>query len=122
MFEVVQSTNGAYLIFAYLMHIFRQLNDTVSDRVLSSQAAKDAITALQNIINGGLQNEINNLNQQGNQLKDPNNWDGPLAERFRNDTWPGVENTLRNLTQELTDLREQLNQISTDIFQAGGGA
>jgi len=47
----------------------------VSDRVLSSQAAKDAITALQNIINGGLQNEINNLNQQGNQLKDPNNWD-----------------------------------------------
>jgi len=46
----------------------------------------------------------------------------PLAERFRNDTWPGVENTLRNLTQELTDLREQLNQISTDIFQAGGGA
>ena len=88
----------------------------MSDRVLSSQAAKDAITALQNIINGGLQNEINNLNQQGNQLKDPNNWDGPLAERFRNDTWPGVENTLRNLTQELTDLREQLNQISTDIF------
>lgn len=49
----------------------------MSDRVLSSQAAKDAITALQNIINGGLQNEINNLNQQGNQLKDPNNWDGP---------------------------------------------
>lgn len=94
----------------------------MSDRVLSSQAAKDAITALQNIINGGLQNEINNLNQQGNQLKDPNNWDGPLAERFRNDTWPSVENTLRNLTQELTDLREQLNQISTDIFQAGGGA
>ena len=94
----------------------------MSDRVLSSQAAKDAITALQNIINGGLQNEINNLNQQGNQLKDPNNWDGPLAERFRNDTWPGVENTLRNLTQELTDLREQLNQISTDIFQAGGGS
>ena len=43
----------------------------MSDRVLSSQAAKDAITALQNIINGGLQNEINNLNQQGNQLKDP---------------------------------------------------
>jgi len=51
----------------------------VSDRVLSSQAAKDAITAR-------------------------------------------VENTLRNLTQELTDLREQLNQISTDIFQAGGGS
>ena len=51
----------------------------MSDRVLSSQAAKDAITALQNIINGGLQNEINNLNQQGNQLKDPNNWDGPCV-------------------------------------------
>ena len=108
MFEVVQSTNGAYLIFAYLMHIFRQLND---ERGTSCP-----------IVNGGLQNEINNLNQQGNQLKDPNNWDGPLAERFRNDTWPGVENTLRNLTQELTDLREQLNQISTDIFQAGGGS
>ena len=107
---------------AHLPAIHRRKRITVSDRVLSSQAAKDAITAMQNIINGGLQNEINNLNQQGNQLKDPNNWDGPLAERFRNDTWPGVENTLRNLTQELTDLREQLNQISTDIFQAGGGS
>ena len=82
------------------MHIFRQLND---ERGTSCPIAY-------------------NLNQQGNQLKDPNNWDGPLAERFRNDTWPGVENTLRNLTQELTDLREQLNQISTDIFQAGGGS
>lgn len=92
----------------------------MSGRALSSQQVKDAITALQCIINGGLQTKINNLNNQGNQLKDPNNWDGPLAEKFRNDMWPQVEKTLNDPTQELTDLREQLNQISTNIFTAGG--
>ncbi len=49
----------------------------MSDRVLSSQAAKDAIQKIQSIINGGLTEQINALNNEGQQLSDPNNWDGP---------------------------------------------
>ena len=64
----------------------------MSDRVLSSQAAKDAIQKIQSIITGGLTEQINALNNEGQQLSDPNNWDGPLAS------------------------------IANNIFQAGGGA
>ena len=53
----------------------------MSGRVLSSEQAKSAITAMQNIINGGLQTELNNLNTQGQALSDPNNWDGPQIGR-----------------------------------------
>ena len=94
----------------------------MSDRVLSTQAAKDAINNLQTIINGGLEAEINNLKTQGGILQDPNNWDGPLATQFRGDTWPGVEGSLKKLTEELSQLREQLDQIAQNIFTAGGGA
>ena len=58
----------------------------MSDRVLSSQAAKDAIQKIQSIITGGLTEQINALNNEGQQLSDPNNWDGPLASTFRHET------------------------------------
>ena len=91
-------------------------------RVLSSEQAKSAITQMQSIINGGLTNEINNLNTQGTVLSDPNNWDGPLAERFRSSTWPETKSALDKAKVELEELRGQLQQISTNIMTAGGGA
>lgn len=93
----------------------------MSARVLSSQEAKDAITAIQSIINGGFTDQITALNQQGQQLSDPNVWDGPLAEQFRNDTWPQTSQALNNAKQQLDELRQQLAQISQNIFTAGGG-
>jgi uncharacterized protein YukE len=91
-------------------------------RVLSSEQAKSAITQMQSIINGGLTNEINNLNTQGQALSDPNNWDGPLAERFRGSTWPETKAALDRAKVELEELRGQLQQISTNIMTAGGGS
>ncbi|MGI3783484.1 MAG: hypothetical protein ACRYG2_22190 [Janthinobacterium lividum] len=94
----------------------------MSGRVLSTEQAKSAITQLKAIIDGGLSNEINNLNVQGQSLSDPNNWDGPLAERFRSSTWPETKSALDRAKVELDELRGQLQQISTNIMTAGGGS
>ena len=94
----------------------------MSDRVLSTQTAKDAIQQIQSIIDGELQSTVSNLDNQGQTLSDQNNWDGPLATQFRSETWPQVHSTLTKLTQELNQLRQDLAKISQDIFQAGGGA
>jgi len=94
----------------------------MSGRVLSSEAAKSAITSMQSIITGGLTNEISSLDAQGKVLSDPNNWDGPLAERFRSSTWPETKAALDKAKTELDELRGQLQQISTNIMSAGGGS
>jgi uncharacterized protein YukE len=94
----------------------------MSGRVLSSEQAKSAITALQGIINGGLEGELKNLNTQGQTLSDPNNWDGPLAIQFRTSTWPETKAALDKAKVELDELHKQLSQISTNIMTAGGGS
>ena len=91
-------------------------------RVLSSEQAKSAITQMRSIITGGLETEISNLDAQGKVLSDPNNWDGPLAERFRGSTWPETKSALDKAKVELDELRGQLEQISTNIMSAGGGS
>ena len=94
----------------------------MSGRVLSTPEAKAAITALQRIINGGLQTELNNLNTQGQALSDPHNWDGPLANTFRTSTWPETKAALDKARTELDDLHQQLQKIATNIMTAGGGS
>ncbi len=91
-------------------------------RVLSTEQAKTAIQQLQSIINGGFTDQITQLDAQGKTLSDPNIWDGPLAEKFRSSTWPETRAALDKARTELEELRTQLNQISSNIFTAGGGA
>jgi hypothetical protein len=87
-------------------------------RVLSTEQAK---TAIQAIINGGFTDQISQLEAQGRVLSDPNVWDGPLASQFRGSTWPETKAALDKARTELEQLRGQLNQISSNIFTAGGG-
>jgi hypothetical protein len=89
-------------------------------RVLSTEQAKSAIQQLQSIINGGFTDQISQLDAQGRTLSDPNVWDGPLAERFRSSTWPETRAALDKARTELEELRTQLDQISQNIFSAGG--
>lgn len=91
-------------------------------RVLSTEAAKTAIKQLQNLITGAFSEQINAIDSQGQILSDPNNWDGPLAEQFRNMTWPETQAALDKLKEELEELRQQAESISNNIFSAGGGA
>jgi hypothetical protein len=91
-------------------------------RVLSTEQAKTAIGQMQSIINGGLTDQISQLDGQGRVLSDPNVWDGPLASTFRGSTWPETKAALDKAKTELDELRTQLDMISRDIFTAGGGA
>ena len=92
------------------------------EKVLTTPEAKAAIKSLQSLITGGFTGEITKLDAQGKQLSDPNNWDGPLAERFRSATWPETKSALDKAKTELEELRVQLDQISQNIMTAGGGA
>ncbi|MFW0170185.1 pyrophosphorylase [Rothia sp. P4278] len=91
-------------------------------RVLSSDEAKSAIKQIQTIINNGLSEQISALNTQGSILKDPNNWDGPLAEQFRNSTWPDTSQALEQAKTQLGELQQQLQTIADNIFTAGGAS
>lgn len=88
-------------------------------RVLSSEEARTAITQMQNIINGGLTEQIRNLDAQGQRLSDPNVWDGKLAADFRG-KWPETNSTLNNVIQKLEELRNTVHSINSDIMSAGG--
>jgi uncharacterized protein YukE len=92
-----------------------------SGRVLSTEQAKSAIQQVQAIINGGLSEQITRLDQQGKILSNPDVWDGPLAQQFRDQTWPETKSALDRATVELDQLREQLQRISQNIMSAGGG-
>lgn len=91
-------------------------------RVLSTEAAKTAIVQVQAIVNGGLVDEINKLDQQGRTLSNSEVWDGPLAQQFRDQTWPETKTALDRARQELDELRDQLQRISQNIMTAGGAS
>lgn len=91
-------------------------------RVLSTDQAKAAIQQMQAIVNGGMVEQIRQLDAQGQTLSDPNVWDGPLASQFRGDVWPQTKSSLDRMQQALEELRVQIDRINADIMRAGGGA
>ena len=94
----------------------------MASRVLSTDTAKSAIQQVQAIVNGGLTEQIAKLDAQGRVLSDPDVWDGPLAQQFRDQIWPETKSALDNVKRELEDLRQQLQKISQNIMAAGGGS
>ncbi len=88
-------------------------------RVLSTDSARAAITAMSSIINGGLADQIAQLDQQGRQLSRPDVWDGSLAAQFRA-SWPQTSRALQQLREELDELRVRVDRINADIMAAGG--
>jgi uncharacterized protein YukE len=88
-------------------------------RVLSTDAARSAVTSMASIINGGLADQINQLDQQGRQLCQPEVWDGALAAQFRS-AWPETSRSLQTVRTELEDLRQRVERINADIMAAGG--
>jgi uncharacterized protein YukE len=90
-------------------------------RVLSTEQAKTEIQQVQAIINGGLNEQIAKLDSQGKTLSNPDVWDGPLAQQFRDQTWPETKSALDRAHRELDELRNQLQKIAQNIMSAGGG-
>ncbi len=90
-------------------------------RVLSTEEARTSVTQMQAIINGGLLEQIQSLDAQGQRLSDPNVWDGQLAAQFRS-TWPETKRALENMRTQLEELRQQAEGINRNIMTAGGNA
>jgi len=88
-------------------------------RVLSTEAAKAAISSMSSIINGGLADQISRLDQQGRQLSQPEVWDGSLAAQFRS-AWPQTSKSLQTVKAELEELRAKVESINANIMAAGG--
>lgn len=91
-------------------------------RVLSTERAKASIQQVQAIIDGGLAEQINKLDAQGRILSEPDVWDGPLAQQFRDQIWPETKKALDKAQRELEELRRQLQKISQNIMTAGGAS
>ncbi len=91
----------------------------MSERVLSTAAAKESIRKMQQIINGPLMEQITALNNEGQTLSDPNIWDGNLAQQFRSQ-WPDTHSKLKAVQEAVEQLRQAAQQINENIMQAGG--
>lgn len=91
----------------------------MSDRVLSTAIAREAIVKFQQIVNGPLLQQIADLNREGQRLSEPNNWDGRLANEFRSN-WADTHQKLLGIQRSLEELRAQVAVINQNIMQAGG--
>ena len=91
----------------------------MSTIIKSTPEAIEAIRRMRTVIDGGLVEQLNALQREGTILVEPFNWDGPLAQRFR-DTWPPTHADLVRIQQDLVQLNTQLQVIQADIQAAGG--
>jgi len=88
-------------------------------RTLATQEALQAIKDMKSIIEGGLAEALTNLNNKGQFLSQPDQWDGPRAQQFRSD-WQQMYQSLQKAKEAVEQLRSQADQITQDIMRAGG--
>jgi uncharacterized protein YukE len=100
-------------------YAIRNRSKLMTDRVLTTAQAREAIQKLQQIINGPLLDQIRSLDNQGRMLADSSVWDGNLAQQFRSE-WPVVHQTLMKTQQTLDELRQNVQRINQNIMTAGG--
>jgi len=94
----------------------------MAQRVLATDAAKQAATRMQAMLSGEMSAQIKQLQVIGNQLCNPNAWDGPLAQRFRSGEWPQQSRALQSAVTTLETLSKQMETVVENILHAGGGA
>jgi hypothetical protein len=90
----------------------------MATRVLATHEAQTAATQLIQL-SGQLREEIAKVIVQGNKLADSSQWDGKLAEMWRND-WTNDQKQLQNSSQQLDSLQKRAQQAVQNILQAGG--
>jgi hypothetical protein len=91
----------------------------VSTRVLSTPEAISAGQRLQAILTGSLTSDLQQIQQLGTTLSNPNEWDGPIASRFRGE-WPNDSRALQQAITNLEQLQKQAQTILQNIMRAGG--
>lgn len=88
--------------------------------VKSTDLAHQEAAKMLSLVNSQLPGLIQQLNAHGQTLSDPNNWDGPLAQRFRGEVWPQARGDLDRMRGSLEQLQQQVQNILTNISHAGG--
>ncbi|HEY7595297.1 MAG TPA: hypothetical protein VH969_19255 [Actinophytocola sp.] len=88
--------------------------------VKSTDFAHQEAAKMLSLVNTQMPTMINQLNSHGQQLSDPNHWDGPLAQRFRGEVWPQAKGDLDRMRTSLEQLQQQVQKILTNISHAGG--
>ncbi|MCL2552898.1 MAG: pyrophosphorylase [Actinomycetia bacterium] len=88
--------------------------------VKSTDMAHQEAAKMMSLITNQLPGLISQLNGHGQTLSDPNQWDGPLAQRFRGEVWPQAKGDLDKMKASLEHLQQQVQKILTNISHAGG--
>ena len=70
------------------------------------------------VISGTLTVDLRQLQQLGSTLSYANEWDGPVAQRFRSE-WPNESKALQQAITNLEALQKQAQQILQNIMKAG---
>jgi hypothetical protein len=91
----------------------------MSTRVLAHPVAKERIVQLRALLAGGFIENVQQLLVHGDELANPEHWDGPRAIEFRN-MWPGLRASLLDAHGQLTELATSIDAITSAILQAGG--
>jgi len=99
-----------------------QEDPALSDRVLSTETARVTIQRMEAILAGQLEQQVQQLEQQGQTLSDPNIWDGRAASEFRGNVWPQAKASLDRTVQTLEELRVAVQKVNQNIMTAGGNA
>jgi hypothetical protein len=86
---------------------------------ITDQAKADAVR-MNNMINTEMPNLINQMNTIGQQMADPQNWDGPLALQYRGQVWPDARNKLQAMRNSLSELQQSVRKVMDNISHAGG--
>ncbi len=91
----------------------------MSQRVLSTDRAKNAARQMNSLLTGGLPAQLAALKQHGQALCSPAVWDGPAAARFRSQQWPPVSLSMDQALRALASLEKSAQTAVDNIIQAG---
>jgi hypothetical protein len=86
-----------------------------------NQTAYQQLARMNTLITHDFSGLVKQLNTAGTHRSEPNNWAGPLADRFRNDVWPKAKGDLDKLNTALVDLHRQVQSIMDAITAAASG-
>ena len=87
--------------------------------VLVTQEAKDAAIRMKSIVHGGLSEQVQDLQRQGNTLASGAVWKGEKADIFQGSIWPETDRALTSLVAALGDLQRRVDGVLAEIFAAG---
>ncbi len=89
------------------------------NRVLATDLAKQKIVHAKSVIEGPFLDQIQALKGDFTVLKDPNQWDGNLADRYHG-LMTEAEQALQKAQTSLVEFTQNMGTITNNILMAGG--